>query len=229
MTSGTTRGFREAIRAMTTGDPPAIAALYVDRRGPYPELLGQALCWDETRDARAYAGPHPVVAHPPCGPWGSLKHMKVPNRARRVQDVDCMSPAVAAVRKYGGVLEQPARSLAFQAFGMPRPGEPRDAYGGITIEVCQVEWGHVARKRTWLYLVGIADPTIAPPFPGREPTHWVSGGRKHDRKGSGGVVPPGIKVCSAQQRRRTPVAFARWLIELARQAARFVDDEEGFA
>jgi hypothetical protein len=29
-------------------------------------------------------------------------------------------------------------------------------------------------------------------------------------------VPPGIKVASAQQRRRTPPAFADWLISLAR-------------
>jgi hypothetical protein len=28
-------------------------------------------------------------------------------------------------------------------------------------------------------------------------------------------VPPGIKVCSAQQRRRTPVAFAQWLLDVA--------------
>jgi hypothetical protein len=194
-----------------------VAAIFVDPRGPYPALLGAAACWDETRDARNYAGPHPVIAHPPCGPWGSLAHMKVPNRARRTQDIGCMGPAVAAVRKYGGVLEQPARSKAFAEFGMPLPGA-RDKFGGTTIEVCQVEWGHPARKRTWLYLVGIPTPEVSSPFPGREPTHWVSGGRKHDRKCSGGVVPPGIKVCSAQQRRRTPIAFAAWLISLARQA-----------
>jgi hypothetical protein len=172
----------------------------------------------EKEDARTYDGDGPVVAHPPCGPWGALKHMKVPNRERRTQDVGCMAPAVAAVRKFGGVLEQPAGSKAFAEFAMPAPGGV-DQFGGTTIEVCQVEWGHVARKRTWLYLVGIPAPTIEPPFPGREPTHWVSGGRKHDRKGSGGVVPPGIKVCSAQQRRRTPPLFAEWLVSLARSVS----------
>jgi hypothetical protein len=39
---------------------------------------------------------------------------------------------------------------------------------------------------------------------GGTPTHWVSGGRNPNRKGSGGLVPPGVKVCSAEQRRRTP-------------------------
>jgi len=193
-----------------------VAALYVDPRGPYPKIPGVD-CWDEARDARTYTGPGPVVAHPPCGPWGSLKHMRVPNRERREQDVDCMRPAVEAVRWFGGVLEQPARSAAFVAFGMPAPGEPCDAFEGYTIEVAQVEWGHPARKRTWIYCVGVPrDALEAPPFPGRAPTHWVSGGRKHDRKGSGGVVPPGIKVCSAQQRRRTPPEFAAYLVRLAR-------------
>ena len=88
------------------------------------------------------------------------------------------------------------------------------ALGGVTIEVEQVRWGHPARKRTWLYLVRIRDAGTNPPR--REPTHWVSGGRNPARKGSGGTVPAGIKVCSAQQRRRTPPAFAEWLISLAR-------------
>jgi hypothetical protein len=53
------------------------------------------------------------------------------------------------------------------------------------------------------------------PFPGKAPTHWCSGNRKNK---AGGSVPNGIKVCSAQQRRRTPPAFAAWLIELAGRA-----------
>ena len=66
--------------------------------------------------------------------------------------------AVEHVRKYGGVLEHPAGSKLWGACAMPPPGlwlnETRskyaddaceaDAYGGYTIEVRQVEWGHVA-------------------------------------------------------------------------------------
>lgn len=192
-----------------------IAALYVDPRGPYPKLSGLD-CWDESRDARKYEGPHPVIAHPPCGPWGRLRHLY------RGREHDCAPRAVAQVNAYGGVLEHPARSLLWGAAGLPKPGEFND-HNGYTIEVDQVEWGHVARKRTWLYLVGVPREALeAPPFPGREPTHWVSGfrsstGRSPEHYAKNGcAVPPGIKVCSAQQRRRTPPLFAEYLVRLAR-------------
>ena len=57
----------------------------------------------------------------------------------------------------------------------------------------------------------------APPFPGREPTHWLSGSRGKSSR-TGNPVPPGIKVCSAAQRRRTPPLFAEYLVRLARSA-----------
>lgn len=41
-----------------------VAALYVEADGPYSRVEGVDL-WPESRDARKYAGPHPVVAHPP--------------------------------------------------------------------------------------------------------------------------------------------------------------------
>lgn len=194
-----------------------VAALFVQTGGAYFGLEGVEP-WDEARDARLYAGPHPVVAHPPCGAYGSLRHMRVPNRERRTQDAGCMPFAVAAVRRWGGVLEQPAGSIAFRMFGMPHPGEFPDEHGGWSVEVQQVEWGHPARKRTWLYIVGPRFMIPPPPLPGRRPTHWVSGGRKHSRKGRGGVVPPGIKVCSARQRSATPPAFRDLLLGIARSA-----------
>jgi hypothetical protein len=184
-----------------------IAALYIDEKGPYPSMQ-DVDCWDEKRDARLYNGPHPVVAHPPCGPYCALKHLS------RFQDASCGPRAVEQVRAFGGVLEHPERSGLFRLCGLPLPGELPDEYGGRTIEVEQVRWGHVARKRTWLYLVGVRDVGRDPPP--REPTHWCSGGRRHTRKGSGGFAPPGIKICSPQQRRRTPPAFAEWLVSLAR-------------
>jgi hypothetical protein len=53
------------------GSPTAttVAALYVATGGCYYGLEGVDP-WDAARDARLYAGPWPVVAHPPCERWG---------------------------------------------------------------------------------------------------------------------------------------------------------------
>lgn len=192
-----------------------VAALYVERGGPYFALPGVDP-WDKERDARTYAGPHPIVAHPPCGPWGMLRHLY------QGDEHDCAPLALEHVRRWGGVLEHPARSLLWPTFGMPLPGELPDGHG-FTVEIDQVSWGHVARKRTWLYVVGVDRATVhAGIRTGGTPTHWVSGfrstsrPRQYDRGGS--AVPAGIKVCSAQQRRRTPRAFAEWLVDLARSS-----------
>lgn len=188
-----------------------IAALYIDPRGPYvgrPDVDA----WDERRDATRYEGPHPVVAHPPCRVWGPSRHL---SRAP-VEERALALRAVEQVRRWGGVLEHPRGSTlwGWPGLNLPGPGELPDAWGGRSIEVQQVDWGHVARKPTWLYLVGVRELGT---LPGRgTPTHWCSGGRNAPR----GAVPPGIKVASVRQRRRTPPRFADWLIWLARQAAR---------
>lgn len=204
-----------------------VAVLYVDPRGPYPSLV--RTWFDAEDDARRYAGPWPVVAHPPCGPWGRLRHLS------RHDDPTLALRAVEQVRCWGGVLEHPAYSKLWDAARLPRPGEPADAWGGVSLRVDQVDFGHVARKATWLYVVGAPVPALPSR---REPTHWISGSRQRlrDCKGCGlrqragtcaafvphrgirGYVPDGIKVCSAEQRRRTPEPFARWLVELAASA-----------
>ena len=48
-----------------------VAALYVAKGGCYYGLP-DVDPWDAERDARLYAGPHPVVAHPPCSRWCRL-------------------------------------------------------------------------------------------------------------------------------------------------------------
>lgn len=199
-----------------------VAALYVDRLGPYPKLPGVD-CWDLSRDARLYDGPHPIVAHPPCGPWSHLRHLY------RGSENDCALRALEQVRRFGGVLEHPAHSQLWNVDGadanpksrgsqyMARPGELPDCWGGVSIEVDQCDFGHPARKKTWLYLIRVDGRLVKTP-PKCRPTHWCSGGRTK-RPGMGATVPPGIKVCSAQQRRRTPLAFAEWLVALARSVA----------
>lgn len=181
-----------------------VVALYVDPRGPYPELVAE--WYDEKRNALTYLGTKPVIAHPPCGPWSNISHLH-----KSANELAFAPHALAIVQRCGGVLEHPKGSMLFDACDLPKP-DASDAFG-FTIEVAQCDWGHPARKRTWLYIVGLQRP-IPPMPPPREPTHWASGGRTRSSR-QGSPVPPGIKVCSAQQRRRTPPAFASWLVELA--------------
>jgi len=187
-----------------------VAALYVDPKGPYPSMC--ANWYDAERNAKTYAGPWPVVAHPPCGPWGPMRHLSSGNGAE--QDRTCGPHAVEMVRRWGGVLEHPKGSTLFRHCGMPHPGELPDEWGGVTFAVNQSDWGHVARKPTWIYVVGVALTQMPAPPPKREPTHWASGSRTRSSR-QGSPVPPGIKVCSVRQRRRTPIEFARCLLSIA--------------
>ena len=115
--------------------------------------------WDEPRDARLYAGPYSVVAHPPCQRWGRFWHgcpLK-PHQFKLGSDAGCFASALTAVRNFGGVLEHPADSHAFRYFGLIPPARHQgwqraDTYGAA----CYVEqghYGHAARKPTWLYAV----------------------------------------------------------------------------
>lgn len=135
-----------------------IAALYVERNGIYANLPDVEV-WDEARDARLYAGPHPVVAHPPCSRWCALAGL-VEHRYghKRGDDGGCFAAALAAVRQFGGVLEHPANTLAWKAFGLPRPKRgfwigTREL--GFVTHIEQANYGHKARKATWLFASGL--------------------------------------------------------------------------
>jgi hypothetical protein len=183
-----------------------VAALFIDPDGPYPTMLGVD-AWDESRDARAYAGPHPVVAHPPCGPWSRLKHFC------KFQDPSCGPSAVLSVQRWGGVLEHPADSKLFAHMGLPTPKDATDHHGGRTYEVDQCDWGHVTRKRTWIYVVRIDQPWVACLLRERRgkgtPVAAVCNGR--------GMVG-GKRRATAEEARLTPTAFAVLLVKMARRA-----------
>lgn len=145
----------------------SIAAIYVQAEGSYYGLPGVDP-WDEVRDARQYAGPHPVVAHPPCQRWGKmwagqpLWIKRTGERKIKGDDGGCFEAALNAVRKYGGVLEHPWGSHAWPHFGLNTP--PRsggwimaDFQGGWTCCVEQGQYGHYATKPTLLYAAGITD------------------------------------------------------------------------
>ena len=178
------------------------AALYVDvERGPYPAILGASACYGIERDATKYKGPGPVVAHPPCAHWSRLKALAT------APDMHCGPIAVRQVRRIGrGVLEHPADSSLWRFCGLPRPGEL--AFDRtFTLEVEQVRWGHKARKRTWLWFVGVDRSSLPPIPPPRQPTHCVDDGAAR-RDGR----PPALPGLKAGERHITPPAFARWLV-----------------
>lgn len=142
-----------------------IAALYVETEGAYWDLPG-VVPWDEARDARLYGGPYPVIAHPPCQRWGRFWHgsTRKPHQFRLGEDGGKFAAALTAVRNYGGVLEHPKDSLAWDYFGITPPrgqGWVRaDSYGGWTCCVDQGHYGHMSRKPTWLYAVGVDLPSL---------------------------------------------------------------------
>lgn len=107
-----------------------IAALYVETGGCYFSLPNVDP-WDKARDARLYAGPHPVVAHPPCSRWCRLAGLVEARWGHKRGDGGgCFAAALAAVRRWGGVLEHPAYSDAWVAFGLPRPDRHGGWFGG---------------------------------------------------------------------------------------------------
>lgn len=197
-----------------------VAALFVDPRGPYSQLSGVE-CWDETRDARQYPGPHPVVAHPPCQLWTNLAAVNWKRYARQRpawypegDDGGCFTSALQSVLTHGGVLEHPAYTHAWEHYGLTPPnlqGWSKESYYGFgtspraywVCEVWQSAYNHLAKKRTWFLYCG-----KRPPFeldwshkPGTHQIGWF------DR------LKPTLGKREASL---TPVKLAETLVSLAR-------------
>lgn len=192
----------------------SVAALFVAKNGAYFGIAGVDP-WDEARDARKYAGPYPVVAHPPCSTWCQLAHVNQARYGRKVgDDGGCFAAALAAVRKWGGVLEHPAFSYAWPAFGLPAPapqGWTREAFDpGWVCQVSQRAYGHRAQKRTWLYYVGRSEPP-ALDWSSPAPEATVSYLTNH-----GGKNRPRL---TKREAKATPAAFRDVLLAMARGAA----------
>lgn len=146
-----------------------IAALFVRTNGCYFNLV-DVDPWDVTRDARTYDGPYPVVAHPPCERWGRYWYggpmlHKQGKRKKLGDDDGCFASALSSVRKFSGVLEHPEGSAAWRHHGMIPPlrgggWSVADNCGGWTCCVDQGEYGHRARKATWLYANRVELPSL---------------------------------------------------------------------
>jgi hypothetical protein len=199
-----------------------IAALYVETNGVYFGMR-DVDPWDRLRDARLYDGPHPVVAHPPCERWGRYWGGGPSARVKRKKgdDAGCFAAALASVRKYGGVLEHPEASHAWHAFGLEPPPKsgfwvPADWHGGFTCCVEQGHYGHLARKATWLYAVGIELPDL---IWGPAPKGVRLDEGFHSKEERARAVRTGVgKRLSKRQRAATPIPFRDLLLDMARSA-----------
>ena len=149
--------------------------------------------YDINRNALTWPGGYPVVAHPPCRTCGKLRQFsKAP-----ASEHELAVWATEQVKCWGGVLEHPEGSKLWSYLGLPPP-----------LIVDQFHWGHKARKRTWLYIVGVDPGTLDVPFRSGEPTHTIGSSLRISGK-------PDLPK---RERDVTPIAFAQWLVELAKSS-----------
>lgn len=203
------------------GEAIRVAALYtLPFSSPYLVIDGVD-CWPKRRNALLYQGPWPVIAHPPCAPWSrAVAHQLIPSLA---QHPVLAKTAVLQVRRFRGILEQPARSRLWDVMSLPYPsghhakavaGPLVDAWGGWTIETDQHRFGHTQIKKTWLYMVGIDPEAVELPAPVDRPTENHGRIRIDSRSGRNWRRRSAVDLCP-EGRKRTPQAFAEWLVELA--------------
>jgi hypothetical protein len=201
-----------------------IAALYVAKDGCYFGLPSVEP-WDAGRDARLYAGPHPVVAHPPCERWGRY-HGGSPTtfpRLKKGDDKGCFAAALAAVRRWHGVLEHPEASHAWSAFGLNAPPKcggwvVADFEGGWTCCIEQGAYGHQARKATWLYAYAVDLPSLK--WGSAEGAFVKLDDGFHSAEERRLAVKTGAcQRLSHKARAATPEPFRDLLISIARSAA----------
>ena len=173
-----------------------IAALFVQTGGCYYGLP-DVDPWDIHRDARLYAGPHPVVAHPPCQLWVNFAALNFKRYGgehnRPGNDGGCFASALDSVRRWGGVLEHPTSSNAWAAHGLPRPSRNgwQPGAGGWVCEVWQSAYGHPARKRTWLYACGLDPaPLNWARMPGTAQIGWFDRIKPSLSKRAASATPP---------------------------------------
>lgn len=145
-------------------------------------------------------------------------------RFKKGDDGGCFSAALAAVRRWGGILEHPRNSAAWAHFGLNAPpvhgGWIRAEIGatGWTCCVFQGHYGHRALKPTWLYYVGDSPP---PQLQWGRPAGEfvpVSGRSFHSKEERDRKIADGWTYKSrlpTKERSVTPVPFRDLLIGIA--------------
>lgn len=211
-----------------------IAALYVEPKGCYVGVPGVDP-WDEARDARTYAGPHPVVAHPPCQRWGRFWHgsTRKPHQYKMGDDNGCFAAALRPLLRCGGVLEHPADSNAWAHFGLNKPpraggwvnasNDPLDFLDPPLWTCCvyQGHYGHPSGKATWLLATGMRRDQLPELKWGKTEQRlpeWMIERYGYEKARRIGVVAMVGGKNKTAIRNATPEPFRDVLLSIARQA-----------
>lgn len=207
-------------------DGEGVAALYVEADGCYYDVPGVEP-WPAFKDARRYAGPWAVVAHPPCQRWGRFWHgsTRKPHQYALGDDGGCGEAAVRDVRRFGGVMEHPADSKLFAHCGLPIPKRGKgwtepDQFGGRSCYVEQGNYGHASRKPTWLYAVGIDFPELDWSRAEQRIPQWMIERYGYEKARRIGVVAMVGGKNKTRIRNATPIPFRDLLLDMARSVNR---------
>ena len=167
--------------------------------------------YDASRDATKYDGEHPVVCHPPCRLWGRLSHLACRNPEitdeQKQAEKNLAIWSAMKIRQVGGILEHPSSSKIWEV--LPDVGDSPDIWGGFTIEIDQYDFGHVAHKKTKLYICGM-DAEEIPELPA--PDHSIHLCEKGKKRSICGNVE-GTTRCTQYQREYTPERLIDWIEE----------------
>lgn len=202
-----------------------VAVLYaLSASSPYAKMP-EVDCWDRKRNALLYRGDSRVILHPPCGPWSpSVAHQTALTHAQGKYHAPFALKVARSSRV--AILEHPARSRLWEAaWKLPYPlgfhakavASPLvDLWGGWTLEVDQRRFGHELIKLTWLYMIGIDQEDVHLPPPGPKPER--SNVIRVDKRSGTTWYRTKHELGSQENRKRTPPAFARWLVDLVTKA-----------
>lgn len=179
-----------------------IAVLCAARKSIY-KTFPECDVYDIDRDARTFDGGKPVIAHPPCRLWSAYCAHQAKSKDPEAER-DLGRWCVAQVRQWGGVLEQPAHSRLWDECGIPKSEWTMPGHEWST-EVPQYWFGDTREKNTWLFFCGLK-PADLPEMPFR-------------LKPEGGDRRIWQLMSSKNQRERTPLAFAQWLVECAKRVS----------
>lgn len=157
--------------------------------------------YPRTRDAWTCRPCRPVIAHPPCRFWQRRNNRAKAPGGTIIKELFLGMWCTHLVRTYGGILEQPAFSRLWHCANLPPPSyttppTKNAAYGILewSFAVDQAQFGHIARKDTWLFIAGLHPKNV----------YW-HGWTLHTAR-------PTLATLTAGQRSYTPLPFAAFLI-----------------